>query len=278
MWTREALSRIDDSARRILADQMLPDDPALREWVAGYARNSRYRLAADLDMVKRHARPGARILEFGSCPLLLSVALHQMGYDFHGLDLAPERFANVINEYKLDIRKVNFETQPVPFESEAFDLVLFNAVFEHLRIDLIATMTEARRVMKTAGTLLLSTPNLRSLRGVWMLFRHQMASHIHPDLYEQYNLLKLYGHMGHVREYTAREVSIFLSKIGLTTREIKFQYFGPPLNNKFPLALVAVAERLVCLVLPSFRPLFTLVCEKSPQPPVAATSARGVCG
>ena len=275
MWTAEALRRIDDSVRRVLADQMLPADPRLRQWVDEYACNSRYRLAQDLDMVQRYARRGARVLEFGSCPLLLSLALHQMGYDFHGLDIAPERFAKLIDQYQLDIRKVDFETQPVPWESESFDLIIFNAVFEHLRINLIATMTEVRRVMKTAGTLLLSTPNLRSLRGLWMLLRHQASCHLGTDLYEQYERLNLYGHMGHVREYTTREVSVFLSKVGLRTRAVEYQYFGPPLNNPFPLALVALLERLAGLVLPSFRPLFTLVGEKSPVPPGSTTSPRG---
>ena len=66
---------------------------------------------------------------------------------------------------------------PVPDDS--YDLVLFNEVFEHLRLDLVFTMTEVRRVLKNDGTLLLSTPNHRSLVGIWTLLWHCRGCHVY---------------------------------------------------------------------------------------------------
>ena len=256
---KDALARFDDCVER-----MLPDDPALREWAQNYARNHRHRLAGDLEMVRRYAPRGAGILEFGSCPPFLTVALHELGYAVTGLDLAPDRFALPLTERGLSILKVDFETESVPFEDDSFDIILFNEVFEHLRINLIRTMTEVRRVLKAGGTLFLTTPNLRSLRGIWALLRQHTTCHVQPDLYEEYDKLRRYGHMGHVREYTAREMSTFLSKVGLRTRRTLFRDYGPPVRRGVHLTLLSSVERALYFLAPGFRPLFTLVCEKTP--------------
>jgi 2-polyprenyl-3-methyl-5-hydroxy-6-metoxy-1,4-benzoquinol methylase len=250
------LERIDQSAARLRSD-----DTRLSQWLSDYARNHRHRLAADLRMLAEFTRPDSKVLEFGSMPPLLTLAAREMGCDICGLDLAPERVTTAPGTPDLDIRKTDFEREAVPFPDETFDVVLFNEVFEHLRIDLIRTMTEVRRVMKTGGTLLLSTPNLRSVRGLWQLLRRGNAAHIGADLYDEYAKLRLYGHMGHVREYTAHEVSRFLSRIGLTTRQRVFRYHRPA---RGPFGLF---EAAVGTVMPSLRPLFSLVCEKTAPPP-----------
>ena len=257
MRLEDDLRRIDDSVERVA-----PVDPALSSWASNYGHHQRHRLAEDLHWVRRHVSPDARILEFGSIPPFLTLALQDLGYDIQGLDIAPERFAETIARHELRVHKIDFETDAVPFEDESFDVVLFNEVFEHLRIDLISTMTEVRRVIRPGGTLLLSTPNLRSVRGFWSLVLMHRGCHVGPGLYDEYEKLQRYGHMGHVREYTAREVSKFLAKIGFVTRQTIFRDYGPAVNQS-PIMRVAVSlERLFCAVIPSLRPLFTLVCEK----------------
>ena len=72
--------------------------------------------------------------------------------------------------------------------------------------------------------------------------------------------------MGNVREYTPQEVSRFLYKIGLTTNRMIFRYNrsrGKRTRHRNPLGLF---EAMMCGVLPSLKPLFTLVCEKTPHP------------
>jgi SAM-dependent methyltransferase len=238
------------------------DDPRMAEWLANYALNHRHRLAEDLDMVGAHARQGAKILEFGSIPPLLTLGAKRMGYDIHGLDIAPERFSTAIREHNLDIRKVDFEREPVPFRDETFELVLFNEVFEHLRIDLIFTMGEVARVMKTGGKLLLSTPNLRSVRGLWNLLIHGTAGHIGTDLYEEYDQLRRYGHMGHVREYTPREVSRLLLRLGLVTRRRFFRYNRSRRKTGWRPNPLGLFEGITCALVPTLKPVFSLVCEK----------------
>ncbi|MFH0981082.1 MAG: class I SAM-dependent methyltransferase [Planctomycetota bacterium] len=260
MTQRECLRMIEECATLVE-----PDASEFQQWTRDFAHSSRYRLAEDLKLIWERAKPRARVLGFGASPPFLGLARQHMGYDYHGLDISPERYARVLARQRIDIRKVNFETEPVPFEDQTFDITIFNAVCEHLRIDLIATLTEVRRVMKVGGTLFLLTPNFRSLRGFWMLARHHSGTTVGGNLYDQYNYMRLYGFMGHVREYAAREVSVFLPRIGLTTERIIFRYYGPPLNNPLPLALCALLERTVCAVFPSLRPLFSLVCVRTPD-------------
>jgi SAM-dependent methyltransferase len=254
---KDCLQRIEESASIIV-----PEDPALEQWARDYGHNHRFRLAQDLAIAREHTVAGGRILEFGSSPPFLSLALARLGYRFCGLDIAPERFAGAMRQHQLDIRKVDFEADPVPFEDETFDVVLFNEVFEHLRMNLIATMLEVRRVLKTGGTLLLSTPNARSLRGIWMMARHHRGCHVGSDLYTEYNKLNVYGHMGHVREYTAREVSIFLSKVGFRAKRTIFRDYGPPIRQKAHVIACGKLERALCGIFPGLKPLFTLVCER----------------
>lgn len=234
-----------------IAARIEPDDPALGLWFQNYSRQHRHRLAADLRMVERCVTPEARILECGAVPLLVTAALVELGYSVRAVDVAPERFAAAIAEFELDVARCDIEAEPLPFADGAFDAVLFNELFEHLRIDPIETLREVHRVLAPGGRLLLSTPNLRSFRGIRNLLLHNQGHAASAGVYRQYEKLESLGHMGHVREYTSREVSEFLAEIGFRVEEIVWR--GG--HGRGP---VGVAERLV----PSLRPFFTLIASK----------------
>ncbi|MDA8019275.1 MAG: class I SAM-dependent methyltransferase [Thermoanaerobaculia bacterium] len=236
------LSLLDESARRIR-----PDDAQLESWFAAYVHNHRHRLAMDLQLLAEHVEPGAQVLEYGAVPLLLTTALADNGYDVTGLDLAPERFASSIAEVGLEVTRCDIETEPVPFSDSSFDLVLFNELFEHLRIDPIFTLGEMLRVLRPGGTLLLSTPNLRSLRGLKNLLLHNQAHAVSGGVFEQWQKLGTLGHMGHVREYTVREVCDFLGHLGLRVERIVYR-------GGHGRGVVGLVERLA----PSLRPFFTV--------------------
>ena len=234
-----------------VAARVRPDDPALGEWLATYRRQHRTRLAADLRIVERHVPPGARILECGAVPLLTTGALAELGYEVRAVDLAPERFAGAIAELGVDVRRCDVETEPLPFADETFDAALMNELFEHLRINPIATLREVRRVLRRGGALLLSTPNLRSFRGLKNLLVHNQGHAASAGVYRQYEKLETLGHMGHVREYTTREVSDFLTRVGFRVETVIYR-------GGHGRGVVGLAERLA----PALRPFFTLIATR----------------
>lgn len=228
-----------------------PDGPALADWFSRYCREHRTRFALDLELVEARVAPRARVLEYGAVPLVVTAALAAMGYDVAGLDIDPARFARSIATLGLDVRRCDIETEQVPFASGSVDAVIFNELFEHLRVNPIATLREVHRVLRPGGRLLLSTPNLRSLRGLRNLLLHGRGHAASGGVYEQYEKLETIGHMGHVREYTAREVAELLSRTGFEVEALVFR-------GGHGTGIVGLAER----VAPAWRPFFTIVAKR----------------
>jgi len=174
-----------------------------------------------------------------------------------GLDLAPARLDTAIAALALPVRAVNIETERLPHADGSVDLVLFNELFEHLRINPIATLREVLRILRPGGTLLLSTPNLLSLGGLRnLLWRGRAASAV-SALYDEYAKLQTHGSMGHVREYTPVEVTEFVTRVGFTVEEVvhRGRYRVP-------------AAHAITRALPRLRPFFTVVARR----PVVATA------
>ena len=245
----EASLRIIDQAR----GGVVPDDPGLAEWTERYAANHRRRLAFDVDLLEKHVRSDETVLEIGSTPPVFTVAATRLGARIIGVDLHPDRYANVAQRESLDLRRCDIEKEPLPVDDESVDVVVFNEVFEHLRINPIFTVEQMLRVLKPDGRLLMSTPNLRSANGLVNFLLRDRAYSCLPGVYEQYDKLRTLGHMGHVREYTATEVVEFLKHVGFRVEEVVFR-------GTFP----SWRKRLIASVNASFRPVFTVVATPNP--------------
>jgi SAM-dependent methyltransferase len=245
-----------------MAGRIQPDDPALDEWFSTYCREHRTRLAADLHIVDRYLKPKARVLEYGAIPLVMTAALAALEYEVSALDIKPERFSKAIAGLGLDVTRCDVETEAVPFAAETFDAILFNELFEHLRINPVFTLSEVSRVLKPGGLLILSTPNLRSFRGIRNLLLRNQGHAVSAGVYRQYEKLETLGHMGHVREYTTREVSDFLTRVGFHVDKVVFR-------GGYGRGAVGIAERLA----PSLRPFFAIIATKAPRSNTDPTAA-----
>jgi SAM-dependent methyltransferase len=214
----ESLTAIDDVAKKIA-----PDFPELTPWFRDYYWGQRQRLAFDVDYVREFMRPTDKILEFGTTPLLLTGAVRRLGYDIHGVDVRPERFENAAAMLEVPITQCDIECEKLPFDDESFDGILFNEIFEHMRINLIFTFSEIRRVLRPGGTMLMSTPHLACLQGILNFVLRGRASGNSGDLYTEYEKLTKIGHMGHVREYTVYEICEFLHRMGFRARGLIYR-------------------------------------------------------
>lgn len=235
----------------LCASLLSPEEEALLEWHNSYVSNHKSRLALDLDLVKEHVGENADILECGSIPLVFTAALSKSNFNVTGCDIAPERYVSTINKIGISVVKCDIETEKLPFSDNAFDVVVFNELFEHLRINPIFTLSEVFRVMKPGASLLLSSPNLKSLKGIFnYLFRNKAYS-CSGSMYEEYQKLEKLGHMGHVREYTTKEVIEFLDDIGFVVDKIVYR---GGYNASLPQFMVRV--------IPSLRPFVSYIASK----------------
>ncbi|MFO8016853.1 MAG: methyltransferase domain-containing protein [Candidatus Woesearchaeota archaeon] len=116
----------------------------------------------------------------------------------------------------------------MPFKSNTFDFIIFSEIFEHLRIDLISAMREINRVLKPKGILMLTTPNLYSLPKIIMFNLGRGFN----NPYHEFEKLNRLGHMGHIREYSTREVKQFLNNTGFRALETKYESYDK-VNKRF---------------------------------------------
>lgn len=239
----ESLQKIHQVGKSIV-----PDRPDIATWCSGFIAGNSLRISFDLDLVRRFAPNNGLILDVGAIPPLLVTALQQEGFRVEGLDIDPSRFASIIDKLGLTIRACNVETGRIPYDDNSVDLMILNEIFEHLRINLIATFAELRRVMKPGGIILMSTPNGLAMHSMVRMLRRGM---IGPSIHFEYAKLNRVGHMGHVREYAVNEVLEFLGQMNFEVDEIihraryNHRWFDLPLR-----------------VFPSLRPFVTYVIRK----------------
>jgi SAM-dependent methyltransferase len=242
-----AALRVIDACARDLA----PESAGLSAWHEDYLVNHRTRVAHDLDIINHEIPKSKSIVEFGSIPLVLTAALKSCGYQVTGCDIRPDRYASTIEAMGLNVVECNIETQQLPFADESFDAVVFNELFEHLRINPVFTLTEVLRITKPHGILTLSTPNLRSLDGIRNFLFRDRAFSCASSIYLEYKKLQTIGHMGHVREYTRTEVVEFLQTIGF---EVTAIIYRGEYASRLKRALIGL--------MPSFSPFVTYIARK----------------
>jgi SAM-dependent methyltransferase len=190
----------------------LPDDPEPWAWER--------RRALLLGEVRR----GERVLDLGCGAGRFVAALRDAGADVVGVELAEAALERARrNAPGADLRLLARDGS-VPLAHGEVDLVWCSEVLEHVP-DTIALLTEARRVLKRGGRLLVTVPDHGLLkRTLIALLRHDA----HYDPLGQ-----------HVRFYTRRSLARALHATGFTDVRIE-PLGGPPLLRR---ALVARALR-----------------------------------
>ena len=206
---------------RAIGDELSPF-VADNEWAQSYIIGNALRISYDLTLLERFAPERGLLVDVGAIPPLLLTAAHRRHpqLDCVGLDHAPQRFATAIQHAGITIHRCDVENEPLPFKDNSVDLLIFNEIFEHMRIDLIATFRELRRVLNPSGMMLMSTPNGLAAHSITRMIRRRR---IGPSLGFEYRKLERIGHMGHVREYAVNEVLDFLEDMGLAVEEIIYR-------------------------------------------------------
>ncbi len=223
--------------------------PEIRGWAENYLEKQKHRYVHTIsNLVERYYTSGY-ILEIGSVPCHLTYILKRLGYPVVGMDINPNRVIGFIRKYNLDIIKFDIEVSNFPFKDNTFDVVLFTEVLEHLRINPLHVLKEINRVLKPGGILVLTTPNLYSL---WNVGRFLIGRGIFPDPYTEFKKLEEIGHMGHIREYSVKEIKKLLENTNFVVIEHKYVFYR---NKSF-------ITSLIFNILPILRPKLDIIAMK----------------
>jgi glycosyltransferase involved in cell wall biosynthesis/SAM-dependent methyltransferase len=166
------------------------------------------------------ATAGDRILEMGAYLQITPALRSRLGYGevrgcYYG-KLGHVEHREAVSEegerFACDVDHFDAEKDRFPYADEYFSTVLCCELLEHLSQDPMHLMVEVNRILKPEGHLVLTTPNIASLRGVSAILQGY-----HPGMFHTYLRPKA-GIVDprHNREYTAREVQQLLDNSGFT--------------------------------------------------------------
>ncbi|HEU4477879.1 MAG TPA: glycosyltransferase [Pyrinomonadaceae bacterium] len=203
-WSEERL-------RELLTSVQVEDGPILE--LHNYAKTDFKRFVYTLSLVPE--KPNLEVLELGANPYFITTLIHKCRdarlhlSNFFGRpgssatqDVIVQQTGELI---PCTYKQFNIEKDVFPYEDETFDVVLFCEIIEHLLSDPVHTLTEIRRVLKSSGVMVLTTPNAARLENVC-----KMVAGV--NIYDAYSGYGPYGR--HNREYTKHDLFLLLSANG----------------------------------------------------------------
>ncbi len=227
--------------------------PKFSEYSRGYLINHKERYLNDLNFIEKHYEKGP-ILEVGGHPFHFTYFLNKLSYDIVSVDIDPTRAEVIVDKNGLNVVRCDIETEPLPFDDGTFQMVLFNEIFEHLRINPIATLEEVNRVISPGGIMMLTTPNLYALHTV---VNYLIGRGIRKP-YNQFNSLRTLGHMGHVREYSVKEIKVFLENTGYEVLYVKYRAYKYRIKGIWG----KIANLAYIFMPPCLYPYFIIISKK----------------
>lgn len=164
--------------------------------------------------------PQDRVLEMGAYLQITPALKTRLGYGevrgcYYGCPGQVEHRAVTSSDggqFECAIELFDAERDPFPYDDGYFSTVLCCELVEHLTADPMHMMAEINRILKPGGHLVLTTPNLASLRSI-----AAVLDGYHPGFFPAYILPRAEGQepeARHNREYTPREVARLLVDSG----------------------------------------------------------------
>lgn len=150
---------------RVPADMPIDEMPdLLRYWYLG-TRARRHMMLERFSQVDSEIAGESfrRVLDIGSAWGYNVLVLSRMGKTAVGMDLVPDQFGaglRVARSNGLDLPVIGADASSLPFAADQFDAITMVETFEHIfDADRETTVAECRRVLRSGGRLVLSTPN-----------------------------------------------------------------------------------------------------------------------
>jgi glycosyltransferase involved in cell wall biosynthesis/SAM-dependent methyltransferase len=164
--------------------------------------------------------PGDRILEMGAYLQITPALKTRLGYAevracYYGPAGRIEPRTSTSSEgeqFSCDVELFDAEKDRFAYDDEYFSTVLCCELLEHLTEDPMHMMSEINRILKPSGHLVLTTPNIGSLRAISAILEGY-----HPGFFPAYIRAPEDGaepEARHNREYTPKEIVLLLLDSG----------------------------------------------------------------
>ena len=198
-----------------------------QDWYKGYLYGNYPRIQGDYDFISKNVTPHESILDIGAIPPLLVEMLRQSGFrNCEVADPYPDAFLQYFTTFGIKNHKTNILNGQQEGINNKYDLVCMNEVVEHISGNLLIAIKTAVDCVRPGGKLLVTTPNLRSVCGLYaLLFRSSgLASKPGALVREQYERATAqYGYYGHLREYTKNEIVHLFESFNLKIYKVEYQ-------------------------------------------------------
>jgi len=162
------------------------------------------------------ARP--RGIELGSSDGEIAVQIRDMGADIVACDGDEKALAVAREKHGLETKAFDI-SKDFPFEKNSLDFIYAGELIEHL-VDTRKFLAECNRVLKPGGTLVLTTPNLATLRDRFRFLAGLSPRQIDPT--HPYLWL-------HVRPFTGEMLKKCLHEAGFEETSLRSNLVGIPL-------------------------------------------------
>ncbi|HWR54525.1 MAG TPA: glycosyltransferase [Bryobacteraceae bacterium] len=202
-----------------------PEDPQFRSYVDTHLA----RLTRTLEITPAGG-PEDRILEMGSYLQITPSLRNRLGYGevrgcYYGEAGIVEHRTATANDgsvFECDVDLFDAEKDRFPYPDGHFATVLCCELIEHLFEDPMQMMSEINRILRPGGHVVLTTPNITSLRAVAAILHGY-----HPGFFPQYIRPNRKGEVDprHNREYAPREIRQLLEDSGFAVIRLETGVF-----------------------------------------------------
>ena len=190
-------------------------DPAAKSYIETHLTRLEKTLA-----ITPPGGPGDRILEMGAYLQITPALKTRLGYAevracYYGPAGRIEPRTSISTEgerFRCDVELFDAEKDRFAYDDEYFSTVLCCELLEHLTEDPMHMMSEINRILKPGGHLVLTTPNIGSLRAIAAILEGY-----HPGFFPAYIRAPEDGaepEARHNREYTPKEIVLLLLDSG----------------------------------------------------------------
>ena len=185
------------------------------------------RLEKTLSLTPAAAGPTDRILEMGAYLQITPSLRTRLGYgEVRGCYYGPAghtdhklRVSATGEQFECDVDLFDAEKDPFPYPDNHFATVLCCELLEHLPSDPMFMMAEINRILKPGGSLVLTTPNIGSLRAISAILQGY-----HPGFFPAYirpRSADEEAEARHNREYTPKEIQMLLHEAGFSLEHLE---------------------------------------------------------